>query len=558
VRVLIIGAGAGGPKVAARARRLAPQAEITMVDRNHIISYAGCGMPYYLAGEVKNFDELLQTPYGIKRDEAYFQNEKAVKVLTRTEAVGIDRARKEAALVNLDTGERLMLPYDKLVLATGARPFTLPVEGGDLAGVYYFHGPEDVQKLESELKEAREVAVIGAGFIGLEVAEALSRHPVFVTVVEQKEHILPGLLDADVARVLQGRLEERGLEFRLGQRVTRLEGNDAGRVARVITEKGAIEADLVIVAAGVRPNVDLARASGLALGETGALLVNEFLQTSDPDIYAVGDCVENVHLLSGRKVYTPLASIAVRQGRVAADNVVGGQSRFKGVLVTAVAKLFDCNVGRTGLGLQEARAAGFKAMATLVTALDRPAYYPGQGLILVKLITEEGTQRLLGAQVLGTGEVVKRIDVLATMIRLGGTLDDLAEVDLGYSPPFSTPLDALHHTANTVRNKQAGLAQCIAPDELYARMQNGDDFVILDVRTLPQHAAKPFKDPRVVVIPLGELRARLGELPREKEIVVICPQGLRSYEAQCILRGAGFKHVRFLEGGLNAWPYGLG
>lgn len=555
MRVLIIGAGAGGPKVAARVRRLAPQAEITMVDRSRIISHAGCGMPFYLGGAVKDFEELFKTPYGVKRDEGYFWNEKAVKVLTRTEAVGIDRDRKEVTLVNLDTGERLTLPYDKLVLATGARPIALPVEGGDLAGVHYFHRPEDVQKLEGELGDANEVAVIGAGFIGLEVAEALTQHPVFVTVVEQKETILPGLLDPDMARVLQNRLEEKGLEFRLGERVTRLEGNDKGRVARVITESGAVEADLVIIAAGVRPNVDLARAAGLALGETGALLVNEFMQTSDPDIYAVGDCVESVHLLSNRKVYVPLASVAVRQGRVAADNLAGGHSRFKGVLVTAVARLFDYSVGRTGLGLQEARAAGFKATATLVTALDRPAYYPGQGLVLLKLITEEGTQRVLGAQALGAAEVVKRVDVLASIIRLGGTVDDVAEVDLGYSPPFSTPLDVVHHAANTVRNKQAGLAQTITADELYARMQNGDDLVILDVRTVPQSKAKPFKDRRTVVIPLGELRARLAELPRDREIVVVCPQGLRSYEAQCILRGAGFERVRFLEGGLTAWPY---
>ncbi|MEW5762458.1 MAG: FAD-dependent oxidoreductase [Bacillota bacterium] len=555
MRVLIIGAGAGGPKVAARLRRLAPEAEITMVDRGRIISHAGCGMPFYVAGTVKDFGQLLQTPYGVTRDEAYFAGEKGVRVLTRTEAVGLDRARKEVNLANLDTGERLTLPYDRLVLATGARPFALPVEGADLAGIHFFHRPEEVQGLLTDLGEASEVVVVGAGLIGLEVAEALTHHPVFVTVVEQKEQILPALLDPDMARVLQARLEEKGLDFRLGARVVRFEGNGEGRVARVVTEAGTLDADLVVVAAGVRPNVELARAAGLTVGVTGALEVTERMQTNDPDIYAVGDCVETTHLVSGRKVYAPLASIASRQARVAADNLAGGEARFRGALVTAVARLFEYSVGRTGLGLEEALGAGFNAAATLVTALDRPAYYPGQGLILLKLVTEEGTGRILGGQAVGAGEVVKRVDVLATLIRMGGTVADLAEVDLGYSPPFSTPLDALHHLANTAANKRAGLARTLTAAELRAKIDRGDDFVILDVRTPAQSEAKPFKDPRVVVIPLGELRARLDELPRNKEIVVVCPQGLRSYEAQCTLRGAGFEEVRFLEGGLNTWVY---
>jgi NADPH-dependent 2,4-dienoyl-CoA reductase/sulfur reductase-like enzyme/rhodanese-related sulfurtransferase len=554
-RIVIIGGVAAGPKAAARARRLDPEAQITLVERGELISYASCGMPFYLAGEVKDFEELFVTTYGVKRDAEYFQSERNVEVLTRTEAVAIDRRRKTVKLVDRVAGREFDLAYDKLVLATGSEPVTPPLPGLELGGVHRLNRPEDARRLAAEIGNAKTAVIIGAGMIGMEAADALVRRGLAVTLVELKDQVLPGMLDPDLAALLTRWLKNRGLKFRLGEKVLRIEGNAEGRVQRVITPGGEFDANLALVAVGVRPNVALAKAAGLAIGETGAIAVNEYLQTSDPDIYALGDCVENLHLVSRRKVYLPLASIAVRQGRVVGDNLAGLRTKFPGVLGTAVMKLLDFNVGRTGLGEEQAREAGFSVGVCTIGTNDRTHYYPGHGQIVLKLITDAGTGRILGAQGVGTGDVVKRIDVLACAISFGATVDDLATVDLGYAPPFSNPLDPVHHLVNTARNVRQGIAKGITAKELRDKLASDDDFVLLDVRTPAQHRARRIPDGRTVLIPIGELRRRIDELPRDKEIIVYCGVGVRSYEAQRILEGAGFSSVRFLEGGMLAWPY---
>ncbi|MGB9887612.1 MAG: FAD-dependent oxidoreductase [Moorellales bacterium] len=554
-RIVIIGGVAAGPKVATRARRLDPEAEITMVERGSLISYASCGLPFYLAGEVKDYGQLFATAYGVRRDEDYFWSERAVRVLTRTEAVAVDREHKRVRLADRTNGREFDLPYDRLVLATGSEPLTPPIEGLSLKGVYRLNRPEDAEALAAGMGEAKSAVIIGAGMIGLEAADALAKRGMTVTLVEIKDQVLPGLLDADLARLLAEWLAGRGVRVYLQERVLRLEGDAEGRVRTVVTASGNLTADLVVLATGVRPNVALARAAGLALGETGAIAVNEYLQTSDPDIYALGDCVENLHLVSRRKVYLPMASIAARQGRVVGDNLAGIRTRFPGVLGTAVLKVLGHNVGRTGLGETQAAEAGFEVRTILIGANDRTHYHPEQGPIILKLVTEAKTGRILGAQGMGPGEVVKRIDVLATAITYKATVEDLATVDLGYAPPFNSPLDPIHHAVNTVRNKEAGMARTLSARELVEKLARGDDFVLLDVRTLPQHGVRHIKASNTVVIPLGELRSRLHELPRDKEIVVYCAAGARSYEAQRILDGAGFRNVSFLEGGMMAWPY---
>lgn len=555
-KIVIIGGVAAGPKVAARARRLAPDADITIIERGKMISYAGCGMPFYLGGHIRDFNQLFMTAYGVKRDEQYFEREKGVKVLTGTEAVAIDRENKQVAAVNLASGERFNVPYDKLVLATGSSPFVPPIEGVDLQGVFRLNHPEDVQAIMQNINDVSEAVVIGAGLIGMEAADALREKNIFATVVEFREQILPGVLDSDLAAIMAARLEEQGIEFRLGHKVLSIQGEE-GKAVGVTTDKEKLDADMVIVAVGVRPNVELAKQSGLNIGQTGAIEVNEYLQTNDPDIYAVGDCVENLHLVSGKKVYIPLASTANRQGRVAADNIVGGESKFKGILGTAVLKVLDWNAGRTGLGEQQAKDLGYSVITAINTAHDRTHYHPSHGLVIMKMIAEEGTKRILGAQAIGPGDVVKRIDVIAAVINFGGTVEDMADVDLGYAPPFSSPIDPAHHTANIVRNKIDNLVEGISAAELKEKMDKGEDFVIVDVRTAPQYNAKHIEDDRVMLVTLGDMRERLAEIPRDKEIVTLCAMGSRAYEALRILKGAGFNNVKLMEGGLQAWPYDL-
>jgi len=557
MRIVIVGGVAAGTKAAARARRLLPDAEITIIERGKMISYAGCGMPYYISGQIRDFKQLFSTSYGVVRDEHYFMEEKNVRVLTRTSATAIDREKKEVAVTDLESGENYTVPYDRLVLATGASPFTPPIPGLELKGVHRLNHPEDAQKIAAAVEQAGEAVVIGGGLIGLEAADALIKRKLFVSVVELQEQILPGMLDPDMAALLAYRLEEEGVEFHLGRRVLRLEGDEKGNVTAVVTDQGSIDAGLVIVAVGVRPNVELARKAGLTIGETGAIAVNEYLQTSDPDIYALGDCVENRHLISGRKVYIPLASTANRQGRVVGDNLAGRKSIFKGVLGTSVMKMMSWNVGRTGLGEMQARALGYDVVTAVNATHDKTHYYPGHDNLVLKLIVEAGSRKVLGAQGIGAGEVIKRIDVVATALNFGATVDDLADLDLGYAPPFNTPIDPVHHTANIVRNKIDGVAVTISARELHEKLAGDDDFVLLDVRTPEQFKYRHIEDPRVMLVTLGELRRRLAEVPRDKEIITLCALGVRSYEAQRILTGAGFKDVKFLEGGLQGWPYDL-
>lgn len=559
-KIVIIGGVAAGPKAAARARRLDPHAEITILERGSLVSYAGCGMPYYLSGEVSKFEHLFETTYGVIRDQAYFGREKGVKMLTLTEAKSIDRENKEVLAEDLRSGEKFTLPYDKLVLATGSSPVTPPIEGLNLKGVFRLNHPDDAQAIKKYLEEKddiSEVIVVGAGLIGLETADAFAKQHLFTTVVELQDQVLPGLLDPDMASWLQRKLEDAGVEFRFGQKVLRLQGDENGNVTGVVTDQEELEGQLVVIAVGVRPNVELARAAELEIGSTGAIAVNEYLQTSDPDIYALGDCVENKHLLTGDKVYVPLASTANRQGRVVGDNVTGGNSVFKGILGTAVLHVMGYNVGRTGLSERQAREMGYSVFTALNNTFDRTHYHPDHGMMMLKYIIDEKTGRILGAQGQGTGDVVKRIDVLATAITFGAKLEDVASLDLGYAPPYSTPIDVSQHTANIARNKLSKLARCVSAAGLKQKMDSNEDFVILDVRTEEQFKARHLKDRRVKLIPLGDLRERINEVPKDKEIVVICALGTRSYEAERILEGAGCTDVKFLEGGLQGWPYGF-
>jgi len=555
LKIVVIGGVAAGPKAAARARRLEPNADITIIEKDKYISYAGCGMPFYLSGQTREFEELFTTSYGVARKEDYFLNEKGIKVLTGTEAVAIDRVNKRVEIADLSTDNRSFIEYDKLVIATGSTPTIPPIEGLDLAGVYRLNHPEDVLSIKAALAEnVDEVAIIGAGLIGMEAADALMKSKVFANIIELKDQVLPGMLDPDLAALLAMRLEDNGLELSLGRKVLGLTGEN-GRVSAVVTDQGPIEAGMVIVAIGVRPNVKLAGEAGLEIGATGAIAVNEYLQTSDPDIYALGDCVENIHLVSGQKVYIPLASTANRQGRVAGDNITGLKTKFKGILGSSVLKVMGLNVARTGLGEEQARNLGYDVITSVNPTFDATHYYPQHGKILLKIIADAKTKRVLGGQGFGPGDVAKRIDVLAAAINFGATLEDVANIDTAYAPPFNTPIDPLHHSVNIIRNKLQGLAEGISPADVKKKFDSDADFVFLDVRTEQQFRPKHISDARVLSIPLGEIRRRLDEIPREKEIITSCVLGPRGYEALRILKGAGFDNVKFMEGSLEAWPY---
>lgn len=555
LKIVVIGGVAAGPKAAARARRLEPNADITIIEKDKYISYAGCGMPFYLSGQIREFEELFTTSYGVARKEDYFLNEKGIKVLTGTEAAAVDRVNKRVEVIDLGTGNHSFIEYDKLVIATGSSPTIPPIEGLDLAGVYRLNHPEDVLSIKAALDESvDEVAIIGAGLIGMEAADALMKMKVFANIIELKDQVLPGMLDPDLAALLAMRLEDNGLELSLGRKVLKLEGEN-GKVTAVVTDQGSLETKMVIVAIGVRPNVKLAKDAGLKIGETGAIAVNEYLQTSDPDIYALGDCVENTNLVSGQKVYIPLASTANRQGRVVGDNIAGIKTKFIGILGSSVLRVMGINAARTGLGEEHARSLGHDVITSVNPTFDATHYYPKHGKIFLKVIADAKTNRVLGAQGFGPGEVAKKIDVIAAAITFGATLEEVANIDTAYAPPFNTPIDPLHHSVNIIRNKIQGIAEGISPVDVKKKFDSGDDFVFLDVRSEQQFLPKHISDRRVKSIPLGEIRKRINEIPQEKEIITSCVLGVRAYEAQRILKGAGFSNVKFMEGSLDAWPF---
>lgn len=558
-RIVIIGGVATGPKAASRARRRDGSAEITVIERGGLVSYAGCGIPFYIKGVIDDVGELLRTPIGVVRDKRYFRDVKGVDVLAGTDAIGINRGDRTVTVKDLREGRVYDIPYDKLALAVGAEALVPRIGGVDLDGVHLLSNPRDAEAIRRELDEgARNVAIIGGGLIGMETCGALVPWGCRVTVFEMFDQLLPTLLDGDVALLLESYLRDRGVDVRTSSRVEELLDGGDGRVSGVATvDGGRFDAEMVIIAAGVRPNVALAREAGLKIGVTGAIAVDERLCTSDPDIYAGGDCVESTCLITGGKVYMPLGSTANKHGRVIGDNVTGGCTTFPGIVRTAVFKVLDYNIGRTGLSEREAREAGYEVVTSLAPREDRAHYYPTGQPFVIKLIADRETERLLGGQAIGRGEVVKRIDVLATALRFGASVKDVADLDLGYAPPYSTAIDAAAHAANMMRNKIDGLARGISAADLKAKLDRGENLVLLDVRTGGEAEERPFRDPRVKRIPLGELRRRLGELPRDREIVVYCRTSVRAYEAQRILCGAGFSDVKFLEGSLAAWPYPL-
>jgi NADPH-dependent 2,4-dienoyl-CoA reductase/sulfur reductase-like enzyme/rhodanese-related sulfurtransferase len=557
MKVVIIGGVATGPKTAARLRRLNPEAEITIIERGKILSYAGCGMPYYVSGDIADYGSLNSTPAGVPRDSLFFRNVKNINVLNRTLARSIDRNNKTVEIVHVETGESRSLSYDKLVLATGGQPIDLPIEGVGLNGVFRLWQPEDAIAMSEVIssKGVKTAVIIGAGLIGVEMTEALTKRGVDVTVVEMMPHILPGLLDEEVAAYLTRYIRSQGVDILTGSRVEEIVGNDQGVVTKVIVLDADIPADMVLIAVGVRPNSKLAQEAGLKIGKRGGIVVDKYLQTNDPDVYAGGDCVENTHLITGEDVFVPLGSTANKHGRVIANNVMGYREKFNGILGTTVVKVFNYNVAKTGLTERQAREAGFDVVTALSAAPDSAHYYPTHKPLLLKLIADRKTKKILGLQAVGAGETVKRVDVIATALAFGATVDDLPALDIGYAPPYSTAVDIAAHAANILRNKMDGIAKALTPMEVRAKIERGDDFIWLDVRSPAEHREKRIEDPRVKLIPLGMLRQRLDELPRDKEIIAFCKISLRGYEAQTILDGEGYKDVKFMDGGIDAWPY---
>jgi len=553
LKVVIVGGVTAGPKVASKIIRIRPDTEVTVIERGRFLSYAGCGLPYYVSGMVRSQRELMSTAAGAVRDPVFFQKVKNVHVHNETEAIEIDRENKRILVRNLLTSEDAWLDYDKLVLATGATPVKPPLPGIDLPNVFTLHGVHDAEGIRSMLSEgkARDVVIVGGGLIGVEATEALVESGCRVSMVEMMPQVL-GMLDWEMAKLVERHMEANGVRVLTGTKVTAIEGEEWS--TQVVTQTGKLSADMVIMAVGVQPSVGLARAAGLDIGETGAVKVDEFMCTSDPDIYAAGDCVECRDIVTRRPIYMPLGSTANKQGRVAAVNLCGGREKFPGILGSTICKVFEYCVGRTGLTEASAQALGYDAVAVLVPAPDKAHFMPDAQPLMLKLVVDAATRKVLGAQVTGPGDGAKRVDVAAMAIAAGMTVDQLANADLCYAPPYSPAMDNLITAANVARNKLDGYLTGITPMEVHrAMIAGGTAVTLLDVRS--QEEFEEIRLPNSINIPLGVLRRRLHELDKSKTIVTFCNISLRGYEAALILKAADFPDVRVLDGGTDMWPY---
>ncbi len=556
--VVIIGAVACGPKSASRFKRLEPDSRVTMIERNDVYSYGGCGIPYFVSGDVADSTQLRTTAFHMVRDQQFFQSCKGVEVVSGTEAVRIDRANKTVHTRRLSDGFEDSYTYDKLVIATGSRPRKLEIPGSDLKNIHYVSDVHDAEHIKEAIAagNVEKAVIIGAGFIGLEMAEAFAdMWDVDTTVVEIGSQILPMIAGPELARMGQFHMEEKGVTFLLNDSVKGFEGEN-GEVKRVITGNTTLDADVVIVSAGVIPNSELAKEAGLEVSPRGAIVVDETMRTNDPDIFSGGDCVQIKNLVSDSPLFLPLGSLANRQGRVIGTNLAGGDARFPGAVGSWCVKLFERAMSGTGLSLKAALNAGFDADSVYLVQLDRAHFYPDKHLMTLEMVFDKKTRRVLGIQGFGAAgdAIVGRINTVAGLLPDKPTIDVLSNVEMAYSPPFSSAMDILNTLANVAENVLEGLNTSMSAStfsEAWSKQGQNGDF-ILDCREEADARKYMERHPGVWHnIPQGQLADRFEEIPKDRRIILLCNTGARSYEAQINLRAKGYKDLANLMGGMG-------
>ena len=539
MKVVIVGGVAGGATAAARIRRLDEQAEIVVFERSGFISYANCGLPYYIGGVIEDPEELtLQTP------ESFFSRFR-VSMRVRHEVTAIHPDKKAVSVTDLETGEVFEESYDKLILSPGAKPTQPRLPGVGLNKLFTLRTVEDTFRIKAYISEnhPKSAVLAGGGFISLELAENLRELGMEVTIVQRPKQLM-NPFDPDMAAFIHSEMRRHGVKLALGHTVEGFEEKDGG-VDVLLKDEAPLHADMVVLAIGVSPDTQLAQDAGLELGVKGSIVVNDRMETSVPDIYAVGDAVQVKHFVTGQDVLLSLAGPANKQGRIAADNICGGDSHYTGSQGSSVIKVFDMTAATTGVNETNAKKAGLDVDTVILSPMSHAGYYPGGKVMTMKVVFEKETYRLLGAQIVGYEGVDKRIDVLATAIRAGMKATELKDLDLAYAPPYSSAKDPVNMAGFMIENIANGVLK---------------QWHLADVDTLPRDGSVTLLDTRTVGefdgghidgflnIPVDELRERLGKLDKSKPVYVICQSGLRSYIACRILAGNGFECYNFSGG----------
>ena len=534
MKVLVLGGVAAGTKVAAKLLREDRSCEVTVLTKGKDISYAGCGLPYYVGGVIHEKGELIvNTP-------EKFAKLTGAKVLTQTEAVAVKPSEHKVEAKDLRTGEVTEYAYDKLVIATGATPFVPPIQGLDLKNVFVMRTPDDAIGLRAavEAGEIKRAVVAGGGFIGLEVAENLAAKGVKTTVIDFAPHVLPNFLDPELSEYVENRMAEEGIMPMTGVSLEGVEGS--GKVEKVLTSKRGMKADALVLAIGIRPNTAFLEGSGIEMFK-GTILTDQYLRTNVEDIYAAGDCAMVTNRQTGKPAWSPMGSTANIAGRILAGNLAGKETAYPGVLGTGVAKLpGGLNTGRTGLTETAARAEGYDVVSVITVVDDKAHYYPGAGLFIVKMTADRATRKLLGVQVLGKGAVDKVTDIAVTAISLGATVDQLAAMDFAYAPPFSTAIHPFAHSINILMNKLDGGMDSITPVE-YAEGK-AEGYEVIDCAISPSLPEKRYLD-------LTAISGEVDGLSKDAKLLLVCTKGKRAYLTQNRLKYYGYTNTTVLEGG---------
>ena len=534
MKVLVLGGVAAGTKVAAKLMREDRSCEVTVLTKGKDISYAGCGLPYYVGGEIQDKSGLIvNTP-------EKFAALTGAGVKTETEAVAVHPDRHAVEAKDLKTGEITEYGYDKLVIATGASPFVPPVQGLDLKNVFVMRTPDDAIGLREavEAGEIRRAVVAGGGFIGLEVAENLAAKGVKTTVIDFAPHVLPNFLDLELSEFVENRMAEAGIMPMTGVSLEGVEGD--GKVEKVLTSRRGMKADALVLAIGIRPNTGFLEGSGIEMFK-GTILTDQYLRTNVPDVYAAGDCAMVTNRQTGKAAWSPMGSTANIAGRILARDIAGKEIAYPGVLGTGVARLpGGLNAGRTGLTETAARAEGYDVETVVTVVDDKAHYYPGAGSFVVKLTADKATRKLLGVQVLGAGAVDKITDIGVTAISLGATVDQMAVMDFAYAPPFSTAIHPFAHSVNILMNKLDGELETLTPAEFAAGAAEG--YEIIDCAIEPSLPGKKYLN-------LTKVDGEVPGLGREDKLLLVCAKGKRAYLTQNRLKFYGYVNTRVLEGG---------
>lgn len=535
MKVLIIGGVAAGTKAAAKLKREDRSLDVTILTKGKDISYAGCGLPYYVGNVIENKDELIvNTP-------EKFSKLTGVKVLTNMEVTKVNRESKSVEAINISNNESSVYEYDKLIIASGASPIKPPVEGIDLKGVYFMRTPDDAISLREavENKEIKRAVVVGAGFIGLEVAENLAVQGVKVSVIDMADHVLPGF-DTEMSEYIENHLADEGIMTFTGVKMEGIIGTD--RVEKVKTSRRAMKADAVVLSIGIRANTEFLQDTGIELMPNRTVIVNEQLQTNDENIYALGDCACVVNKITKKPQWSPMGSTANIEGRLAAQIINGKSKSYGGVLGTAVCQLPNLNTGRTGFTEAAAKAEGYNPISVISVVDDKAHYYPDSSSFIVKMIADKDSKKLLGLQVLGKGAVDKMTDIAVMAISLNAKLEDIENLDFAYAPPFSTAIHPFAHTLNILQNKINGELESVTPIEFKSGLVDG--YKMLDASIVPTIQTVPYID-------LTKIEGELPEYKKDEEILLVCAKGKRAYMVQNRLKHYGYTNTKVLEGGLT-------